>query len=276
MSYDPPYSPGQQLNADSLPVVLSIEQQAILNNIAIYLDTVEVLIAAMSAKLPATLGQTTKAGSMSVTLASNQDALPVTDNGGSLTVDAPVASPVPVQIRHRNPTYRIFVPPGASGANKVYFDLFNASGSGKTMRVMSVIPIVSGAVAVTGTLAVNLYLTKTSAVGTGGTAATSDGTDLAAATITEMDSNNTAIPAQVTARLAPSGGATAGAVVSFCSLFTEETNAASYLGHMNDLVCRNRMDFQPVVINQGQGIRVVQGTVASVGNIGFDVVFELE
>lgn len=41
-----------------------------------------------SAQFPTTLGQTTKAGSMSVTLASNQDALPVTDNSGSLTVDS--------------------------------------------------------------------------------------------------------------------------------------------------------------------------------------------
>jgi len=43
------------------------------------------------AQLPAALGQTNKAGSLSVTLASNQDALPVTDNGGSLTVDGTVA-----------------------------------------------------------------------------------------------------------------------------------------------------------------------------------------
>lgn len=37
--------------------------------------------------LPASLGQKTKANSLAVTLASDQDALPVTDNGGSITVD---------------------------------------------------------------------------------------------------------------------------------------------------------------------------------------------
>lgn len=42
----------------------------------------------VDAQLPTALGQTTKAGSLSVTLASNQDALPVTDNSGSLTVDS--------------------------------------------------------------------------------------------------------------------------------------------------------------------------------------------
>src|SRR6185369_7138533 len=56
------------------------------------------------AQLPAALGQTNKAGSLSVTLASNQDALPVTavtgitnvvhvdDNSGSLTVDGSLTS----------------------------------------------------------------------------------------------------------------------------------------------------------------------------------------
>lgn len=37
--------------------------------------------------LPTSLGQKTKANSLAVTLASDQDALPVTDNGGSITVD---------------------------------------------------------------------------------------------------------------------------------------------------------------------------------------------
>jgi hypothetical protein len=41
-----------------------------------------------TAQLPAALGQLAKAASTSVTLASDQDALPITDNGGSLTVDS--------------------------------------------------------------------------------------------------------------------------------------------------------------------------------------------
>lgn len=38
---------------------------------------------------PVVFGQATKANSLPVTLASNQDALPVTDNSGSLTIDSP-------------------------------------------------------------------------------------------------------------------------------------------------------------------------------------------
>lgn len=301
MSYDPPYSPGQQPNADSLPVTLSIEQQAILASIQssmadlkTYTDGLEGLATSLNSYtdgLETLVGNTNSLittlngyvdglealiGTTNSTLSTLNAKFVTGTDIGDVTINNTKNEAVFMNPRSRNPAYRLFVPAGAAGANKVYFDLFNASGSGKTMRIIHVIPVVSGAVAVTGAVAVDLFLTKTSAVGTGGTAATSEGTALTAATITRMDSNNTALPAQVTARLAPAGGATAGAVVSGCSVFTEETNAGTYLGHMNDLVTRNKLGIQSVVCNEGQGIRVVQGSVASVGNIGFDVIFELE
>lgn len=48
----------------------------------------------LSGGLPAALGQTTMANSVAVAIASNQSALAVTDNSSSLTVDAPVGTPV--------------------------------------------------------------------------------------------------------------------------------------------------------------------------------------
>jgi hypothetical protein len=174
------------------------------------------------------------------------------------------------------PSYRMFVPPQAVGANKVYFDLFNATGSGKKIRLLSVVPIVSGDVAVTGVLGVDLFLTRTTAVGTGGTAFAANGVGLNALAIAQMDPADAALPAQITARLAPAGGGTAGAVISMASVFTEETNAATFLAHFNDLVRRNMGPHGPnLIIPENTGIRVVQDTVASVGNIGFDVAFEL-
>jgi hypothetical protein len=50
-------------------------------------------LTSIDGKVPA-LGQTTMAGSQPVTIASNQTAIPVSDNGGSLTVDA-VSLPLP-------------------------------------------------------------------------------------------------------------------------------------------------------------------------------------
>ena len=167
---------------------------------------------------------------------------------------------------------RLFVPKQAVGANLVYFDLFNAANSGFTLAVSSVRPVVSGAVAVTGILGVDLFLTFTSVVGTGGTAATRTGTSLTAATFGSVSPVPSALPGDITARLTPTGGATAGAVISFAQVFTEETNAGTYLN--KDLV-QTSSHPDDILIPQGFGIRVVQGAVASVGNIGFNVEFGL-
>lgn len=170
--------------------------------------------------------------------------------------------------------FRLFVPPQAVGANLVYFDLFNATGSGYKVRVKSVQPIVQGSAAVSGLLGVDLYLTFTTAAGTGGTAATYNGTSLTACTVTALDHSDN-LPAGITARLTPTGAATAGAVICLRDVFTEETNSAAYTPVL-DMVGSSLTYDATVLLNNGQGIRVVQGAVASVGNIGFDVFFQLE
>jgi hypothetical protein len=169
--------------------------------------------------------------------------------------------------------YRLSVPKQAVGANLVYFDLFNAVGSTTAIEILSLLPVVSGAVAVTGLLGVDLFLTRTSAIGTGGTAATLEGTDPTAASIAAMDCDQP-LTASITARLSPTGGATAGAVLSGRSVFTEETNSATYQPTI-DMVRNLYPDLPGLIVRTGTGIRVVQGSVASVGNIGFDVIFRL-
>ena len=163
--------------------------------------------------------------------------------------------------------YSLFVPKQAVGANLVYFDMFVSSGVDVTVK--EVIPVVSGAVAVTGVLGVDLLLTRTSAVGTGGTAATFEGTDTTAATFSHHTGSQPLRGQFLSARLTPTGGATAGAVLGFASVFSEETNAGTYANKSGQLVppCG-------IVVRPGTGIRVVQGAVASVGNIGFVVWFE--
>jgi hypothetical protein len=168
--------------------------------------------------------------------------------------------------------YRLFVPKQAVGASLVYFDFFVPSTSPIRAEIMSVLPIVSGAVAVVGVVGLDLLLTRTSAVGTGGTAATFDGATLTAATISAHDGSQPLTAQEVSARLTPTGGATAGAVLSWRSLFTEETSSATYVWQP-DLVRGLYSDLPGVVVNPNTGIRVVQGDVASVGNIGFDVIF---
>lgn len=169
--------------------------------------------------------------------------------------------------------HKLFIPAQATGASLVYFDLWNTANSGYNLKIYSVIPVVSGAVAVTGVVAVDLFLTRTTAVGTGGTAATAEGTSLTAATFSGFDCLSPIALAQISARLTPSGGATAGAVLSYRSVFSEETNSGTYA--VADLVNPPSQSFAFIPVPVGTGIRVVQGSVASVGNIGFDILFSL-
>jgi hypothetical protein len=165
-------------------------------------------------------------------------------------------------------TYKLFVPKQAVGANLVYFDLFVPTTTQYNFLLKSLRPVASGAVDVTGILAVDLLLTRTSAVGTGGTAATFGGTAIDAATINGLNTVQPLASADVTARLTPTGGATAGAVLSFRSVFSEETNAGTYTAH--EMVSEGG-----ITIPCGSGIRVVQGAVASVGNIAFEAVLKV-
>lgn len=168
----------------------------------------------------------------------------------------------------------LFVPKQAVGANLVYFDMFNAAGSGCSLVIRSVLPVVSGAVAVSGLLGVDLFLTRTSAVGTGGTAATYNGTDPTACSINKKNPVGPVVNTLISARLTPTGGATAASVISQICVFTEETSSAAYMGKDNEMIDRY-YNADPLIIPEGHGIRVVQGAVASVGNIGFDVAFDI-
>ncbi len=166
--------------------------------------------------------------------------------------------------------YSVYVPAGASGANKDFFDVWNVSGSGVNIELLSCRPVVSGSVAVVGTLAVDLYLARTTAVGTGGTAASYEGTATNAMSFASFQSAPLT-SVQVSGRLAPGGGATTGAILDFTSVYTEETFAGTYTPSV-DLVDSR---WGGIMVKPGAGFKVLQGSVASVGNIAFNIVFRL-
>jgi hypothetical protein len=172
------------------------------------------------------------------------------------------------------PQYRMICPSQAVGANKVFVDLFNATGSGVTIRVLSAYCFVDNDTAVTGTLGVEVNLTRTTAVGTGGTTATTNGTSLTAITLSAMDTGSAALSASITARSAPTGGATAGALVGQRWVFTEETSAPSGIaGTLGAEFVRN--EGADLIVRENTGLRFVQGTVASVGALSFEITFEV-
>lgn len=179
------------------------------------------------------------------------------------------------QLQKSNPIYRLIVPPQAVGANKVHADLFNATGTGKVMRILSAFCFVNLDTAVTGaTVGLRISLTRTTSVGTGGTAATNEGTSVTAPAISRLDTSFEALPSGVTARASPTGGATAGALLATRYMFTEETNAGSAVAAA--LGCEFvRNSGAELIVRENEGIRFVQGSVASVSTIGFEVTFEL-
>lgn len=176
------------------------------------------------------------------------------------------------------PTYFYCSPPIAVGASKLLVDLFNGTGSGKVMDVRGIWLIPRLDFAVVGALAVRVDTYRTSAVGTGGSASSTDSAtvDVAGGNFTSFDESNTAIPAQITARVAPAGGATISRWLFPTNVAPEESNTSmGYLTQWQNLIPQFSFG-QKLVVRENTGVLFKQGTVASVGSVSILVAFTLE
>jgi hypothetical protein len=160
-----------------------------------------------------------------------------------------------------------------AAANTVMWDLFNGHAS-LLVRVRSILQLPNINTAVTG-IAFDWQITRTTAVGTGGTAQTA----------WLPDTSQTALDALVTCRLKPAGGATASTVLLNYTISSEETNAATQLWHslaaggMLDLVpkeIRGDGNEHGILLRPSQGIRCVQVTNSVAGNTGWLVGLTVE
>src|SRR3990167_3598161 len=176
------------------------------------------------------------------------------------------------------PTYYYAVPAAAVGANKLYLDLFNATGSGKIIDVRGIWIIPKSDVALVGALGIRVDLHRTSAVGTGGTAAAykSATPDVAGGNIWPLDTNNANLPAQITARHLPTGGGTlAGGIFPPHSLGEGTATSQAYMSQYQNIMPVLAWG-QKFTVRENQGILLKQGAVAATGNIHFLVAFTLE
>lgn len=178
-------------------------------------------------------------------------------------------------IHGTKPSYLMMVPPQAVAASKNYFDLFNAAGSGKVMEINGIWAIPKTDVAIVGVVGVELQTARTNTVGTGGTGHAYNGTSFAALNISPKDTGNAALPAQVTARFTPTGGAAIQSALFGSYIFTEETNAGANLAQFFNLLPASTTELQSLTFREGFGLRVSQGTVAGLGSIGFLIDFTL-
>ena len=175
-------------------------------------------------------------------------------------------------IQQTVPTYNWWVPSSTTAANKLFADIFNPSGSGKIIEIRGLWAIPKSDVAVTGVIAIEILLLRTSAAGTGGTAYTYNGGSASTAhVITPWDTANTTTltTSLVTARAAPTGGATISALYWSQYVFTEETNAATYVGAYTNLLPIGTVN-QRITLNQNEGLLIKEGATASpVGSFAF-------
>jgi hypothetical protein len=159
-----------------------------------------------------------------------------------------------------------------ASANTIHFDLFNADATA-LVRITSIRQIPNVTTAVTGVV-FDWTLTRTTAVGTGGSVITAWLPDL----------SQTALSANITCRSKPSGGATAGVTLYNYSINSEETNAATI-----QLASQGGVELLPaaladiggiktrgIVLRQNQGISVVQVTNSNAGNTGWVISFTVE
>lgn len=176
------------------------------------------------------------------------------------------------------PSYNWMTPSSAAGANKLHADIFNASGSGKVMDVRGIWLVPDTDVAVVGALGIRIDLYRTSAVGTGGTAAPykSATPDVAGGNITPFDTANAALPAQVTARHLPTGGATISEwLIATYTLGEETATSMAFLSQYMNILPVLTVG-QKLTVREGQGLLLKQGAIAATGNIAFLVTFTLE
>lgn len=176
------------------------------------------------------------------------------------------------------PTYFYCSPPSVVGANKLHMDFFNASGSGKIVDIRGLWFIPKTDVAVVGAVAARIDIYRTSSVGTGGTAGAYDSAtpDVAGGNFTKFDESNTAIPAGITARLIPTGGATIQRWLFPNFVATEETaTSMAYITQFQNAIPMFSFG-QKLTCREGEGILIKQGSVASVGSISILMAFTLE
>jgi hypothetical protein len=161
-------------------------------------------------------------------------------------------NPFPV-IERGIPTYFFSSALAAGAAGKIYMDIFNATGSGKIAKLRGLY-VISNSAAVVG-VPIQWTLARTTAVGTGGTALTAGVGDL----------SDPAIPAQVTARHAPTGGATTGGALFDFWNTSEETLPMNALGSITNW-CIAAPGVTPITFREGQGIKLTHVTSSTTGS----------
>ena len=165
------------------------------------------------------------------------------------------------------PTYTMIIPDVTEAANKVFFDLWNGSAS-NIIKIQGMWVI--GQSDVNGdVLSMRLNWFRTNTVGTGGTAFTYKNTAVGP-TIFPKDTTNPALPAGVSARSAPAGGA---ATESYCdsSYHNADDTVTAMVNQFVNMIKDPTRGEQAFTLNPSEGFKAVQGTVSPSGAAAYTI-----
>lgn len=189
-----------------------------------------------------------------------------------------MAADIDGHIQGSAPAYLLYQQPRVTTAAATdFFDLFNATGSGRIVRLRGLWPAIQITAASAIVPSFQFSLIRTSAVGTGGTTVSTTATAAPAAgagCISQFSTLDSALPAQITARTLPTGGATAAAFLFNILMCSEETNAAVYLSQqinwLPELPYAPPFELQE---NQGVKLRQITATASTGTNFGWLLAF---
>ena len=162
------------------------------------------------------------------------------------------------------PTY-IYTATGISvAANKLMFDMFNGTGSGKTLKVTRIVAYVRNTTTITGINQV-LECYRTSSVGTGGTAITAG----------KMVTTDPDLNANITARNTPTNNAAyyiPSGVLAAANIYTEEGQ------NLQERVFLYVYDSfagleECLTLQEGEGLRIITGAQGAAGVIAIYAYF---
>jgi len=156
-------------------------------------------------------------------------------------------------------TYVAYVFGSIVGSSKVHGNLWNASGSGKKIKIYDVRISVSNTGGIVGQN-IPFTIRRTTARGTVTTSVT----------IEKIDTQNTSLPAQITMDSVFSVNPTLSSYLGETDIDTEESRT----GQANSIY-KSSNGLQPITLNEGEGLSVVQGTYASNGLISIWIYFTI-
>lgn len=175
-----------------------------------------------------------------------------------------------------NDTYILTTDEILAGAEKMMLDLFNATNGEQNQKIITLLGLYIAPktdVAVTGAVSPRFNLYRTSAAGTGGTGFAYGSTNPDALNITPLDSASPSLAGgRISARTAPTSGATKRSFIDSYFVHPEETNAGAVTTQYFQLL-PNSDAIPPIAIRPAEGLLIQQDSVASLNNYVFKLIF---